>query len=324
MSVDGSETSVHRVSAEEAGTRLDRYCAAHHPERSRSQLAKLIRDGAVLVDGAPAKPGHVVDEGAEVRLILPPLPRQDPRVEPEPIPLTILFEDDDVIVLEKPAGLVVHPGAGVREGTLVAALLHHDPALAGVGGEGRGGLVHRLDRGTTGLLLIARHGAAHRALTAQFRERSVDKIYRAIVWGRPREASGVVDLPIGRDPKTRTRMSARAARGRTAQSEWTVLAEAPGFAQLAVRILTGRTHQIRVHLQAVGHPIVGDALYGGDRSRSILDPRLRLAVRAMKRPALHAEKLAFTHPRTGERCEFESPIPDDMSALWRAIAGAPA
>lgn len=319
MSGAGEVRSSHEVGPDDAGMRLDRFCAVRHPERSRTQLAKLIKDGLVLVDGVPAKPGLVVEAGWSIEIVLPPEADAPTRVAAEAIPVAIVFEDDDLLLVEKPAGLVVHPGAGVRTGTLVAALLHHRPQLAGVGGEGRAGIVHRLDRGTSGLLLVAKSSAMHRALQDLFRARSVQKHYRAFVWGRPREESGTIDLPIGRDPRVRVRMSARAINAREALTAWRVLEEAPGFASLDVRIHTGRTHQIRVHLQAIGHPIVGDETYGGDRARSIADVRLRKAVRAFARPALHAERLAFDHPRTGEALAFTSPLPADMTALWSAI-----
>lgn len=313
------EDHTHRVDEEEAGVRLDRFLAAHHPERSRSQLASLVKQGLVRVDGRQAKPSEKLAAGAEISVHLPEVVEHV--LVPEPIPLEIIHDDNDLIVLDKPAGIVVHPGAGVREGTLAAALLHYDARLGGVGGQGRCGLVHRLDQGTSGLLVIARHDEAHRALSAQFHDRKVEKVYDAIVWGRPKEPEGEIDRPIGRDPRNRVKMSTRAPRGRAALSRYRVVEEVQGFARLAVRIFTGRTHQVRVHLTAIGHPLVGDTTYGGDRSRSLIDPRKRQAVRKLDRPALHARRLVFTHPRSGERMAFVSSWPEDLLVLWEALGG---
>ena len=312
----------HEAGPEDEGLRLDRFCALCHPEVSRSRLAAAIREGRVTLDGRAARPSESLRAGARIAIDFPPA--ADDTLVPEAIALSIVHEDDELLVLDKPAGLVVHPGAGVREGTLAAALLHHDPALAGVGGAGRSGLVHRLDRGTSGLMVVARTDAAHRALAAQFHARTVEKAYDAIVWGRPREREGEIDLGVGRDPKNRVRMRAGVAGGRAARSLYRVIEEVPGFALLEVRILTGRTHQVRVHLAALGHPIVGDVTYGGERSASVGDPRRRQAARAIGRPALHARRLAFDHPRTGVRVRFEAPWPDDLRALWSALGGRPA
>ena len=310
---------VHSVTEDDDGLRLDRFCAVRHPDVSRSRLAELIRNGLVLLDGNAARPSERVRAGNVVAVTIPPL--ADERLQPEALPLSILFEDDAVLVLDKPAGVVVHPGAGVRTGTLAAALLHYAPDLAGVGGEGRAGLVHRLDRGTSGLIVVARTAAAHRGLQSQFRARSVEKVYHAIVWGRPRLARAEIDLPVGRDPRRRARMSTRSPRGREAHSAFEVLSTAPGFALLAVRIATGRTHQVRVHLSAIGHPIVGDAEYGGLRANSVLEPRRRKVVRLVGRPLLHAVRLAFDHPRTGRRVVCQTPWPQDMREFWAGVGG---
>ncbi len=314
----GSEF-VYRVQADEAGLRLDRFCAQRRPDVSRSRLTALIRLEAIRIDGRPARPSEKVRPGAEVQITLPP--PEDHRLAPEAIPLAIVYEDADLLVLDKPAGIVVHPGAGVRTGTLAAALLHHAPQLAGVGGEGRAGLVHRLDRGTSGAMVIAKTDAAHRALSAQFRARMVEKIYHAIVWGRPRDLAATIDLPVGRDARRRVRMSTRARRGREALSAYRVLAQVPGFSLLEVRIATGRTHQVRVHLSAIGRPIVGDATYGGLRAASVADPVRRKAVREVSRPMLHAARIAFTHPTQGSTMKFAVPWPADMARLWSALGG---
>lgn len=315
-----SET-VHRhpVDPADEGARLDRFLARLHPERSRTQLAELCKQGRVTVDGAPARPSTLLRSGARVEITLPPL--ESDRLEPEPIPLAILHEDEHVLVLDKPADLVVHPGAGVQGGTLAAALLHHDPSLAGVGGDGRSGIVHRLDRGTSGLMVVAKTDPAHRALSRQFHDRAVEKVYDAIVWGRPAEAEGEIDRPIGRHPTQRWKMATGVVHGREALSRYRVVEEVPGFARIAVRILTGRTHQVRVHMAAIGYPIVGDITYAGDRSRSLVDPRIRKAVRDLKRPSLHARRLVFDHPATGERMAFAVRWPADLQAMWQALGG---
>lgn len=309
----------HRVDASAAGTRLDRFLARRHPDRSRSQLASLCREGLVRLDGQPARPATPLPEGAEIEVQLPEAPREV--LEPEPIALDVLHEDDDVIVLNKPADLVVHPGAGVRHGTLAAALLHHDPALAGVGGEGRSGIVHRLDRGTSGVMVVARHGRSHRDLARQFKDRTVEKTYDAIVWGRPPASEGEIDKPIGRHPTQRWKMATGVVHGREAVSRYRVAETVPGFARVSIRILTGRTHQVRVHMAAIGYPLVGDLTYAGDRSRSLVDPRRRQAVRSIGRPALHARRLAFAHPGSGERMVFSVPWPQDMLSLWMELGG---
>ncbi len=309
------------LTEDEAGVRIDRVLAARLPEHSRSRLSGLIKGGEVLVDGQPVRPSEAFEAGARVELTVPQK-MVDERVEPEAIPLAIIHEDDSVIVLDKPAGMVVHPGAGVRDGTLVSALLHHAPELAGVGGSGRSGLVHRLDRGTTGLLVVAKTERAHRELQGQFQARTIDKVYDAIVWGRPRESEGEIELPIARDPSNRTKMTTRAPGGRHAHSRYRVNEEVPGFAWVAVKILTGRTHQVRVHLLALGHPLVGDVTYAGDRARSVVDPQKRKAIRQMTRPALHARRLAFTHPESGQRMSFVSNWPEDLLTLWSALGGS--
>ena len=279
-----------------------------------------MREGLVTVDGRPARPGERLRGGELIEVLLPPEPAPD-RLEPEPIPLEVLHEDEHLAVLVKPAGVVIHPGAGVREGTLAAAILHRWPETAGVGGPGRPGIVHRLDRGTSGVLVVARTAEAHRALQEQFRARTVDKRYAAICWGRPREPGGRIELPVARDPRARVRMTTRARGGRPAVTIWRVLEEVPGFALVEARILTGRTHQVRVHLAAIGHPLVGDDRYGGRRERSVADPARRAALRRLDRPALHALALAFDHPATRERLRFHAPWPRDLRELWSALGG---
>ena len=296
-----------------AGERLDRWLARAMPETSRARLQAVIAAGGVLVDGRSARPSLRLKAGQSVSVRLP-APRPAEPVA-EDIPITVVHEDRHLLVVDKPAGLVVHPGAGRASGTLVNALLHRVRDLSGIGGVLRPGIVHRLDRGTSGLLVVAKDDATHLALSRQFSGRTVEKEYLAIVLGVPRAAEGTIDAPIGRDPVHRQRMSVRAPRGRAARSTYRVLEALDGAALLRVRIATGRTHQIRVHLAALGHPVAGDATYGGRRSPASRRPEVRAALEALARPALHAARLAFTHPATGERLSFESPLPADLQAL---------
>jgi len=264
----------------------------------------------VLVDGRPTRPSARLRPGQAVSVLVPAPEPALPR--PEDIPLEVLHEDASLLVVNKPAGLVVHPGAGRPGGTLVNALLGRVRDLSGVGGVLRPGIVHRLDRGTSGLLVVAKDDAAHRALVRQFSGRAVEKEYLALVLGVPDRASGEVDRPIGRDPVHRQRMSVRAPRGREAHTSWRIEERFDGAALLRVRIHTGRTHQIRVHLASIGHPVAGDALYGGTRTPSSRRSEARAVLASLERPALHAARLAFTHPATGERREFAAPLPPDL------------
>jgi 23S rRNA pseudouridine1911/1915/1917 synthase len=236
-------------------------------------------------------------------------------LEPEALPLRIVFEDSDIVVLDKPAGMVMHPSAGHERGTLVNALLHHIKDLSGVGGEARPGIVHRLDRGTSGLLVVAKHDAAHQELARQFHDREVEKEYTALVWGLV-HAGKRIDAPIGRDPKDRQKMSTRARRARSAVTRVTFARHFKGASLIKVAIATGRTHQIRVHLNAIGHPIVGDQTYGGVHRR--VPGNLR-AVQRLERPFLHAGRLCFTHPADGRRVEFDSPLPPDLESVLEEI-----
>jgi 23S rRNA pseudouridine1911/1915/1917 synthase len=300
------------VDANESGRRLDMFVVARLPALSRAEAQRLIRSGHVRLGGARTKPGALVRAGAAVEVELPlPAPLT---LDAEPLALAILHDDEDIVVVDKPAGLVVHPGAGHRAGTLVNALLHHVKGLSGIGGAERPGIVHRLDRGTSGVMVIAKHDRAHRDLARQFHDRLVGKEYVALVWGTAR-AGQTFDKPIGRDPKHRQRMSTRASRARAATTQ-VVDAEPLGGATLVrVRIGTGRTHQIRVHLSDAGHPVVGDAVSGGARR-----PPPRLApVARLTRPFLHAARLSFAHPATGETMTFESPLPADVAGVLEAI-----
>jgi 23S rRNA pseudouridine1911/1915/1917 synthase len=299
------------VASEGAGSRLDRYLAMVLPAISRSHIQRLIKEGVVRVDGHSAKANLTLKAGQTIAVdILEPV---TPAVAAEALPLPILYQDQDVLVIDKPAGMVVHPGAGHASGTLVNALLHHVDDLSGIGGEKRPGIVHRLDRGTSGLMIVAKNDAAHEELSRQFRDREVEKEYIVLVWGVV-QAGRRIDEPIGRDPVNRLKMVARARRSREAVTR-ILKTESFGRGVLTlarVAIHTGRTHQIRVHLSAIGHPVVGDALYGGVRRHLPGDLR---AVAKLDRPFLHATRLVFAHPADARRMEFESPIPDDLERV---------
>ncbi len=296
--------------------RLDRFLAALVPGHSRSELQRLIKAGRATSGARVLRPSTLIHPGDVVVLEVPP--PQPAAPEPEPLPLTILYEDADLVVVDKPAGMVVHPAAGHASGTLVNALLHHVRDLSGVGGERRPGIVHRLDRGTSGVMVVAKHDQAHEALARQFRDREVEKEYVALVWGVVR-AGRRIDLPIGRDPHDRHKMSARARRARSAVTRVVEASALRGVSLVRVAIATGRTHQIRVHLSAIGHPVVGDATYGGVRRR--LPGHLR-CLGALTRPFLHAARLVFTHPRDGRRVAFEAPLPADLVAVLDALRTA--
>jgi 23S rRNA pseudouridine1911/1915/1917 synthase len=305
---------VLQVEPEQEGTRLDTFLTALLPDVSRSQLQRLIKDGFVSGPVKNLRPSTPVRAGQSYSVDVPPA--QESTLEPEPLPLRIVFEDADVVVLDKPAGMVVHPGAGHRGGTIVNALLHHVKDLSGIGGELRPGIVHRLDRGTSGLMVVAKNDAAHQELARQFEDREVEKEYVALVWGVV-QAGRRIDAPIGRDPSDRQKMSTRARRARSAVTRVTWARHFKGVSLLKVAIATGRTHQIRVHLSAIGHPIVGDPTYGGVHRRVPSDLR---SVQRLERPFLHAARLAFTHPADGRRVEFDSPLPPDLESVVDEIA----
>lgn len=312
------QLKVLHVDPEHDGIRLDAFLTALLPEQSRSQLQRLIKEGHVQGPGGPPRPSTPVRTGQSYTVDIPaPV---TPSLTPEPLPLRIVFEDADVVVVDKPAGMVVHPGAGHASGTVVNALLHHVKDLSGVGGEMRPGIVHRLDRGTSGLMVVAKHDAAHKELARQFHDREVEKEYVALVWGVV-QAGRRIDAAIGRDQRDRQKMSTRARRARTAVTRVTWARHFKGVSLLKVAIATGRTHQIRVHLSAIGHPIVGDATYGGVHRRVPHDLR---AVQRLERPFLHAARLAFTHPSDGRRVEFDSPLPPDLESVVDEIALAQA
>jgi len=301
------------VGEDSDGTRLDVFLTSVLSGQSRSQIQRLIKDGSVRVGGRGAKPNQPVKVGQEIAVEIPaPV---DPAPRAEALPLTIVYQDRDLIVVDKPAGMVVHPAAGHESGTLVNALLHHVDDLSGIGGEKRPGIVHRLDRGTSGLMVIAKNDVAHEALSRQFQNREVEKEYAALVWGEVM-AGRRIDAPIGRDAVDRKKMSSAPARVRRSREAVTRIVRAEHFGRVltlaSVAIHTGRTHQIRVHLSAIGHPIVGDPLYGGVHRRVPGDVR---AVTHLERPFLHAARLAFSHPGDGRRLTFTSELPADLQRV---------
>jgi 23S rRNA pseudouridine1911/1915/1917 synthase len=291
------------VPNEQAGWRLDRYLALALPQFSRSRLQALIRSGDVQLQGQSARTRAAVHAGDIVRLTVPPV--QEIETEAEEIPLEVLFEDDDLLVLNKPAGLVVHPGAGNQTHTLVNALLHHCTNLSGIGGQQRPGIVHRLDKETSGCLVVAKNDLAHHHLSRQFAERKVKKIYLAIVAGTLKRPRGSIDAAIGRHPVQRRKMAVHPTKGRTAKTDYRVLETGGGISLVECAIHSGRTHQIRVHLHHIGHPVIGDSLYG---KKGASTPR----------QMLHAWKLGFSHPHTNERLRFEAPVPSDFQAALDA------
>src|SRR6266480_6878578 len=286
------------VPKEHARMRLDLFVVKSLPEFSRSRIQQLIRAGFVRVGGATARPNQPVRSGNEIEVTEPPTEKIE--TEPEAIPLTILYEDDDLIVINKAAGLTVHPGAGQREHTLVNALLHHCSTLSGIGGKERPGIVHRLDKETSGCLVAAKNDVAHRELSKQFTARTVEKIYLALVAGKLRKPAGVIDEKIGRHPVHRKRMQASGHRGRTARTEYRVIRSSDAASLLECRLPSGRTHQISVHLHHLGHPVLGDKVYG---------PRF---AKNFPRQMLHAWKLGFRHPRTSQWKTFEASLPVDF------------
>ena len=295
------------VPEDSAGARLDVFLTSVLGGHSRSSIQRLIKDGHVHVDGRSAKANQAIKTGQTVAIDLPEPVEATPQAEALPLP--IVYQDKDLIVIDKPAGMVVHPAAGHASGTLVNALLHHVDDLSGIGGEKRPGIVHRLDRGTSGLMVVAKNDAAHEELSRQFHDREVEKEYIALVWGEV-QAGRRIDAPIGRDPVDRKKMSAKARRSREAVTRIVKAQKFGVVLTLAhVAIHTGRTHQIRVHLSAIGHPIVGDPLYGGVHRRVPGDLR---AVTHLTRPFLHAARLVITHPAEKRRMEFTSPLPDDL------------
>jgi 23S rRNA pseudouridine1911/1915/1917 synthase len=328
------------VADDETGERLDRVLARHVAELSRSRLKTLIENGAVTLDAHTIRdPARRVNSGDTLSVNVPPPEPAKPAAEP--IPLRVIHEDDDIIVIDKPRNLVVHPAAGHATGTLVNALIAHcGDSLSGIGGERRPGIVHRLDKDTTGLMVVAKNDRAHRLLAAQFADHGksgepFERSYLAFVWGAPERPQGTIDKPIDRNPKVRDRMAVREG-GREAVTYWQVLERYPGLPEtgrgkkalqpvasmLACRLETGRTHQIRVHLAAIGHPLLGDETYGsGFRTKAgLLPEKAKEALATLARQALHSHILSVKHPRTGEFLTFRSELPPDLSRLRNALA----
>lgn len=304
---------------EDEGARLDRFLVAQLPDLSRSRIQTFIDEGRVRVNGFAPKASYRVQAGETVAIEIPP-PAQA-GVEAEAIAIDVIYEDDDIAVINKPANMIVHPGAGKDAGTLVAALLHRfggAEGLSSVGGPLRPGIVHRLDKGTSGAMVIARNDAAHKRLVEEFRDREVEKMYLALLHGRTKGESGRIDMPIARDLKRRTRMTARRREGRVARTDWRVRLRLDAFTVVEADLHTGRTHQIRAHFSALGTPVVGDTLYGAPRQERAAGKLLP----PLERNFLHASRIAFIHPRTGERLEFRAAIPEELHAYFRDLTAA--
>ncbi|MCL6471625.1 MAG: RluA family pseudouridine synthase [Firmicutes bacterium] len=289
------------VGQEDAGQRLDVFLAKNPEIASRSLAQNLIKKGLVLVEGRQADKNYRLKAGEMVDVAIPP--PESTEVKPEPIPLDIRYEDSDIIVLSKPAGMVVHPAHGHASGTLVNALLAHAPELSSIGGVTRPGIIHRLDKDTSGLMIIAKNDFAHQKLSWELKNREIKRTYLTLVHGRFKEMKGTIDAPIGRSPKFRQKMAVMGTSAREAVSHYRVLAMYNDYSLVEVSLQTGRTHQIRVHMKYIGHPVVGDPLYGSGGSKRDL---------GLNRQFLHAYKLEFTHPRTGERMLFEDKLPPDL------------
>lgn len=305
------------VSPGEGPKRLDHFLANRDPDFSRTILQRLILDGHITVDGQPTKPSHKIKPGDVIVLRVP---RAEPLdIQPEPIPLEILYEDDALLVLNKQAGLVVHPAPGNWSGTLVNALLHHFKNETGsfstIGGKERPGMVHRLDKNTTGIMVVAKQDRAHAALVSQFKRHTIDRVYEALIWGVPKKAQGIIDVAIGRDTKDRKKFSARTTRPKASATTYRVTER---FEKLAAHVelfpQTGRTHQLRVHLSAIGCPILGDPTYGGKKVGAVRDV-------VIPRVMLHAKVLGFLHPITQEALNFVAPMPADMAEVVNQLRG---
>lgn len=291
------DENIIKIIVKESGERLDALLARNVPELSRSAAQRLIEEDAVRVHGRALRKNYKCSAGDEISLVLPEC-SYAPLIA-QPIALDVLFEDEDLIVVNKPRGMVVHPAPGHPDGTLVNALLYHcGDTLSGVGGERRPGIVHRIDKDTSGLLIVAKNDFAHQALSAQLADRSLSRQYVAVVRGRLREDSGTIDRPIGRHPVDRKRMAVTEKNSRPAVTDWSVLARYNAYTLVECRLRTGRTHQIRVHMASIGHPLLGDYTYGAPSPEKGLEGQ-----------CLHARRLKFIHPRTGERMELEAPLP---------------
>ncbi len=306
-------------------TRLDQYLATQHKHYSRTQIKKLIDDGFVLVNGEKRKPSFLLHGGESIEMVR--RAPEIPKAEAEEIPLDILYEDDDLLVINKAAGMVVHPAPGHYKGTLVSAILHHlgtpttPPPKLGGGWEGvRPGIVHRLDKGTTGVMVVAKSDVVQRRLAQQFKDRKIEKTYQALVFGAFKQKAGTIDFAIGRDTIHRKKFSSRTKFARDAVTHWKAARSFAGLTLLEIALETGRTHQIRVHLSETRHPIVGDSAYGAkSHLSSIKDEALRAHLESLTRPMLHAWKLAFRHPKNEQRLSFEAPLPEDFRSVIESL-----
>lgn len=307
------------MSVEHAGSRLDQYLAARLPGISRSRAQALIHSGHVQVNGRSVKPSHKVQTGESVWVSIEPV--EPPSCEAENIPLNIVFEDEHILVVDKPADMVVHPAAGARSGTLVNALVAHTRRLSTTGGVDRPGIVHRLDKNTSGLLVVAKTEAAHRLLSESISRRTVKREYRALAYGDFAESAGTIDAPIGRSPSDRKKMAVIGVRNREAKTHFSVRERLAGVSHLTVHLSTGRTHQIRVHMAYIGHPIVGDSVYGVrlKRFHERMAPIVVEAVSRLRSHMLHAENLEFDHPASGESMRFNAPLPDEFAEMLRLL-----
>lgn len=309
----GEENFTFQVQAKEIGKRFDAVVSDTLIELSRTFAASLIREGCILIDGHLKKPGYKVKVGEKISgTIPPPAPLA---LAPESIDISIIYEDEDIVVVDKPAGIVVHPGAGHISGTMVNALLFHCPDLKGIGGVERPGIVHRLDKNTSGLIVVAKTHEAHISLSLMFKNREIHKEYLAIVHGNPSAESGVIVSPVGRHPTDRKKMSIKSRSGRSAETIWRVVEHYEGYSILSCIIKTGRTHQIRVHLASINHPVVGDTVYGNPMrkyEKKEAEHFYRFQVKPLTRHLLHARVLSFSHPVSGEKIHLESPIPVEM------------
>jgi len=315
-----NESRIYAVNADESGLRIDHFLALKEETLSRSFIQKLIKGGFITVNGNPSKANYRIKDKDRIKVIVPePEPSE---TQPENILLDVLYEDDALIVVNKPAGMIVHPAAGISSGTLVNALLAHCTHLAGIGGVQRPGIVHRLDKDTSGVLVVAKTDFAHQSLSVQFKEHKVQKIYLTLVCGVPAQDSGRINAPIGRSVRNRKKMAVTDIRSRDAITDFTVLQRYDGFALVQAIPKTGRTHQIRVHFAHIGHPIVGDQTYGGGHKRAVheaRDPKLKQAMAQLNRQALHAHVLGFLHPSTMEYVEFTAPIPKDIQMILNVL-----